>query len=549
MKIKSESPWSVEDLSQFLWYCCPECEDRNQSKELFLEHAMIQHPDSQEYLKPLNVKDEPELLEESQEPEEPVVIDGKYMKLELEDLYSSNHLPLPDDENVPQTKGNDVDLHDTNGQSDYDYAPEDNYVEEEEEKDASYEQPAPKKPKRPKRDGPKYKCRRYKYYNCELCEETFRVLELLRVHEKEVHDTEITQPAAKANIGPFLCRICNEYLTTRIDLRNHDSFVHVKTNDNGEELYHCGVCDMYFGDDRMKLRNHGYIMHDGTGKAYKCPYCERSFGKDYLMARHVKSEHKEKSLECEFCGEGHKNVKDLKKHLEINHVGSSKGREYPCFYCELSFDNKKALKLHYQTIHNDKYSKCSQCGKRFPTEEALKSHKENDHDMKYPCPECGAMLSSSHGLDSHIKRVHQGIKQEKKHMCNKCGKTFHQQHYLFYHNKNMHENIKMCTCEVCGKSFACPSALKRHTRKIHDQEKNYHCDTCGKAFFTSSILKRHVDRVHLNIRKYHCHLCESKFKASIHLQTHIKLKHKIELSHAEVLAMNKKNETEDSKLL
>ena len=83
MKIKSESPWSVEDLSQFLWYCCPECEDRNQSKELFLEHAMIQHPDSQEYLKPLNLKEEPELQEEPQEPVESVAIDGKYLKLEL----------------------------------------------------------------------------------------------------------------------------------------------------------------------------------------------------------------------------------------------------------------------------------------------------------------------------------------------------------------------------------------------------------------------------------------------------------------------------------
>ena len=184
MKIKSESPWSVEDLSQFLWYCCPECEDRNQSKELFLEHAMIQHPDSQEYLKPLNVKDEPELQEEPREPAESVAIDGKYLKLELEDLYASNHLPLPNDENVPDTKEDDVDLDDTNGLSDNDYNLEDDYIEEE-EKDASYE-PAPKKSKRPKREGPKYKCRRYKFYNCEICEESFKKLEFLRIHEKEV---------------------------------------------------------------------------------------------------------------------------------------------------------------------------------------------------------------------------------------------------------------------------------------------------------------------------------------------------------------------------
>merc|ERR1712157_307011 len=102
-------------------------------------------------------------------------------------------------------------------------------------------------------------------------------------------------------------------------------------------------------------------------------------------------------------------------------------------------------------------------------------------------------------------------------------------------------------CELCGKSFACPSRLKRHTRKIHDQEKNYQCDRCDKKFFTAPNLKRHIDHVHLNIRNFKCTMCNDAFKIAMHLKTHIKLKHKIELSHAEVLAMNKKTESGNSK--
>ena len=28
-----ENPWTVENLEEFLYFCCPECDERNQSKE------------------------------------------------------------------------------------------------------------------------------------------------------------------------------------------------------------------------------------------------------------------------------------------------------------------------------------------------------------------------------------------------------------------------------------------------------------------------------------------------------------------------------------
>lgn len=42
--ISENNPWFVTTLDEFLYYCCPECDEKNKSKELFLEHAINNHP-------------------------------------------------------------------------------------------------------------------------------------------------------------------------------------------------------------------------------------------------------------------------------------------------------------------------------------------------------------------------------------------------------------------------------------------------------------------------------------------------------------------------
>ena len=43
MEVDDLNPWNVETLEEFLYYFCPECEDRNQSRDLFLQHALEKH--------------------------------------------------------------------------------------------------------------------------------------------------------------------------------------------------------------------------------------------------------------------------------------------------------------------------------------------------------------------------------------------------------------------------------------------------------------------------------------------------------------------------
>ena len=39
-----ENPWMVEQLEEFLYFCCPECDEKCQAKDSFLHHAILTHP-------------------------------------------------------------------------------------------------------------------------------------------------------------------------------------------------------------------------------------------------------------------------------------------------------------------------------------------------------------------------------------------------------------------------------------------------------------------------------------------------------------------------
>ena len=54
-----ENPWSVSSLNEFVYFCCPECDIRNKSEELFIEHALKAHPNSKDCMEKLIVKTEP----------------------------------------------------------------------------------------------------------------------------------------------------------------------------------------------------------------------------------------------------------------------------------------------------------------------------------------------------------------------------------------------------------------------------------------------------------------------------------------------------------
>ena len=62
---EEENPWNVVNLEQFLYYCCPECNEKDRTKDSFLEHAVTHHSKIKEFLQNFQSKNEPINIEEN----------------------------------------------------------------------------------------------------------------------------------------------------------------------------------------------------------------------------------------------------------------------------------------------------------------------------------------------------------------------------------------------------------------------------------------------------------------------------------------------------
>ena len=48
--------WKVGHLEEFLYFCCPNCDAKEKSKELFVKHALDRHPNARIHLESLICK-------------------------------------------------------------------------------------------------------------------------------------------------------------------------------------------------------------------------------------------------------------------------------------------------------------------------------------------------------------------------------------------------------------------------------------------------------------------------------------------------------------
>ena len=94
------------------------------------------------------------------------------------------------------------------------------------------------------------------------------------------------------------------------------------------------------------------------------------------------------------------------------------------------------------------------------------------------------------------------------------------------HIKTVHEGVKNHKCDACGKSFSEAGTLKKHLRATHEGVKNHKCDTCGKAFSRAGHLKTHINSVHKGVRNHKCDQCFKLFTTAGNLKKHIKSVHK-----------------------
>ena len=446
----STSPWDVDNIEDFLHYCCPQCDVKNKSKSDFLLHAQYQHPDSTAYLCKYHVKSEVEIIDK-----ENSGLEFNKCEQETVDLESENELVVV-------------------------YKQELKIEEETEEKltESSTSIVVTDEIPKIRFSGPKNGT------NIEIGEKTM-------------------QESSKQVSEYIMCNLCEipKPFTDSQKFKNHQKRCHGMENDKSkyskyfiieEKLISCRKCQGTFSKDKqisgIKLMKKHMKDHGLTFDNDKDDIKLMDFENNEMNAQPKKDGIELFKYKCDICKFAHFDEESLLKiHVRVNHTEYNK--ENKCYVCAKIFPSKGGLTRHIYKVHEKIGQNCDYCGKAYIQSEALKVHISNVHKLgpkEHECELCQKSYRTLTQLNSH-KRVH--IEEEQ--TCDKCGKVVKSQRHLYIHLK-IHTGIKPHRCDLCQKQFIKKNTLTLHIQKVHEKRRDFLCTQCAAEFGWKEDLKRHI---------------------------------------------------------
>ena len=198
-------------------------------------------------------------------------------------------------------------------------------------------------------------------------------------------------------------------------------------------------------------------------------------------------------------------------------------KDHICPHCSLPFSTSKNLTIHMKNIHL-KEEVSEAILKDEKTDKAVKHSIsiQKRKNIKFKCKQCPYTSVKPHHMKSHIKSVHENIRN---HVCGECGYAFAQKGVLKRHIEAVHDKIKRHICGECGYAASQKSCLKTHVEGVHEKKKNHVCLDCGYAATQKYDINQHIKKVHQNIRSHICGECEYAAKEKKHLKKHIAAVH------------------------
>ena len=287
-----------------------------------------------------------------------------------------------------------------------------------------------------------------------------------------------------------------------------------------KERKKCQMCQKW----SKNLDYHTCKPYSGKEGHYKCSLCEKTFRHQSKLLHHQNKTYHEKR-QCHLCDEFYVTKEQLIAHRKQYHPENIEGDKkcYICTMCKKEVTSLDGLKLHKKRVHDGEKQYCEYCGKWYSN---LTNHKRFQHielEMKHECKECKATYTHQSTLNDHIKRVHEGIPDDKKYACEQCGELYATAFQLKMHIKIKHDKVYDYKCELCNKSFGRKSHLALHIQTIHEKIKET-CPYCGKSYDKNG-LRRHI-KDHEGQRNHTCHICSNSFKRGAHLRNHLQTIHK-----------------------
>uniref|UniRef100_A0A2H1VCI6 SFRICE_008916 n=1 Tax=Spodoptera frugiperda TaxID=7108 RepID=A0A2H1VCI6_SPOFR len=375
---------------------------------------------------------------------------------------------------------------------------------------------------------------------CLVCDKSFNYFRKLIIHMNNQHPDNC-----------FPCPRCDQKFNKKRDLGSHMRSYH-------KESYDCHKCDDKFPSSAA-LKNHLSNSHSCT-----CNICFKTFSSESKRLTHLKSEHDMDQNKCGFCDK----VLTTKQAF-FRHASKCKLNPSEESIVVEDEDNKisvKVIRISLACIFNMttalpfKYYmnrfRCFYCPKDFTFSDDLKHHTIMEHPVcdinfkamklknkydgvlikidisKLTCKLCLVPLKDLPELIAHLSREHkanchasvennmQPFKLIKDdYSCPICEESFRYFGVLLKHVSANHNNNKHI-CMYCGKSFRTDPNLRGHITRRHNKSEKFDCDSCELLFNSKPALKKHQATVH-GTKDIKCIKCSEKFISQYAMQRHL----------------------------
>ena len=570
------SPWSVEDVSEFLNYCCPECDFKDKNLQSFSDHALGNHMDATILFGSENNIIRPERVENKSSPFKCNICDyraarnanlikhikyvhegTKPLRWSICDYESATNSHLKRHiENVHEDNPCNFDNDITETQIDIKIESDEDYKNELKSEEDTSKDPAIDKP-----------------VTCELCWTDFSSAKLLKKHTIQNH-------TFKEDRTLKCCPHCDHKVKKLGNLKRH---IESKHTDHAEKKYFCEKCNEghIF---KHSLNVHYYIKHSD----FVCEVCGKAFKNKIYLNQHKYIKHKAKEKNdfmCETCGYTTFCKVRLKGHILLKHK-TDKHHQCPhctykspvlvrvrihidsahpevgekklfCNHCTKSFIYKDSLKRHLDQLKEKaKYQpkisiKCDYCAEVLKSNSDIKNHYKSEHPnqamvlsdlTRYNCSQCTAFYFTDHSLKLHYSKKHALGSNPKKLsiQCDYCDEILDSTYQTKVHYKNFHPNQPIITvgltklkCSDCFEFYFLEQELEAHENIEHGTETDTkYCKLCRIPYKDMHNCSKEKSIKKQKGKRFPCSQCPRYFSSNLHLKDHVNTVHENRLDFA-----------------